>query len=494
MTPPLPPRQRGAGPDSRPRGRDHRRPAAVLARLYEARFGTKPRSIAGLAGDGSARKIYRLSGDAPSTIGVVNDDLAENRAFLSFSKHFRRAGLPVPEIYAEDQAKGAYLEEDLGDRTLFDLLTAKRRGSSIAPEVLQVYRKAAALLPRFQITAGRGVDLRVCWPRAEFDRQSILWDLNYFKYYFLRLGGFVFDEQRLEEDFALFAAHLLEADRRYFLYRDFQSRNIMVRSGEPWFIDYQGGRRGALQYDVASLLYDAKADLPEPTRKELLEAYLRQARKVGRVSRDQFMRHYPGYVYVRIFQALGTYGLRGFFERKPHFLQSIPYAMRNIEFLLRERGFPVEAPELVRVLKMLVATPRLRLFGNASLELTVRVQSFSYKRSIPADDRGHGGGFVFDCRALPNPGRLARYAELTGRDRPVAAYLSHQAPVRRFLRRAEELVADSVKNYRARNFTDLSVAFGCTGGRHRSVFCAEAMASFLRGKLRVPVQVEHRDL
>ncbi len=490
------PRRPGARRGSRLRGDDGNLPADVLAKLYEARFGTPPRSIAALAGDdsASARRIYRLSGDALSSIGVVNDDLAENRAFLSFSKHFREAGLPVPQIYAEDSLKGAYLEEDLGDQTLLGLLQASRRGSKIGESALQVYRRAVAILPRFQITAGRGVDIRVCWPRAEFDRQSILWDLNYFKYYFLRLGGFLFDEQRLEEDFARFASHLLEADRSYFLYRDFQSRNIMVRSGDPWFIDYQGGRRGALQYDVASLLYDAKADLPEPARKDLLEAYLRHARKIGRVSREKFLRHYPGYVYVRIFQALGTYGLRGFFERKPLFLQSIPYAMRNIEVLLRERGFPVEAPELVRVLKMLVASPRLRLFGNASLELTVRVQSFSYKRGIPADDRGHGGGFVFDCRALPNPGRLARYAERTGRDRPVASYLSRQPRVRRFLRRAEEMVADSARNYRGRNFTDLSVAFGCTGGRHRSVYCAEALASFLRKTLHVPVEIEHRDL
>ncbi len=382
----------------------------------------------------------------------------------------------------------------MGERTLFDLLTSKRRGSDISQDVLQVYRRAATILPRFQITAGRGVDLRVCWPRAAFDRQSILWDLNYFKYYFLRLGGFVFDEQRLEEDFARFASHLLEADRRYFLYRDFQSRNIMVRSGDPWFIDYQGGRRGALQYDVASLLYDAKADLPEAVRADLLDAYLRQARKTGRISREKFLRHYPGYVYIRIFQALGTYGLRGFYERKSHFLQSIPYAMRNIEVLLRERGFPVEAPELLRVLKMLVASPRLRLFGNASLDLTVRVQSFSYKRGLPSDERGHGGGFVFDCRALPNPGRLDRFARLTGRDRAVASFLARDPAVRRFLSRAEGLVADSVRNYRARNFTDLSAAFGCTGGRHRSVYCAEALASFLRKTLRVSVEIEHRDI
>lgn len=464
-------------------------PIEKLNALFQDRFGESVESVAPLKGDGSGRTLYRLKSRTRTAVGAHALDRAENVAFLEFSRHFRRCGLPVPEIYAEDLDHSVYLEEDLGDTTLFQDLSARRTEKGLAPETLEVYRKAVRLLPRFQREAGRTLDYSKCYPRPAFDRQSMMWDLNYFKYYFLRLSGIPFGEQALEDDFNRFVDFLLEADGDGFLYRDFQSRNIMVRGGEPWFIDYQGGRKGALQYDIASLLLDAKADLPFPVRDELLALYI----EASGVDRERFLRHFPGYCYIRIMQAMGAYGLRGFYERKTHFLQSIPYAIRNIEHLLRTTTLPVEVPELTRVFRRLTASSKLRQFGAASLRLTVRIQSFSYKKGMPADDKGHGGGFVFDCRALPNPGKHAEYSSVDGRDASVIAYLEKEPSVARFLKGVFDLVDQSVEDYQSRNFTDLMVGFGCTGGQHRSVYCAELLAKHLREKYAVAVELSHRE-
>lgn len=465
----------------------------ALKELFRRRFGAPAESSAPLEGDGSARKLLRLKGAGRSVIGVVNTDRLENLAFIGFSRHFRAGGLPVPEIHAEDLDRDIYLEEDLGDTTLFDCLSTRWTGAGFPADLAEAYRKAVRLLPEFQVAAGRTLDYSLCHPRASFDKQSMLWDLNYFKYYFLRLAKIAFSEQALEDDFARFADFLLGAPRDYFLYRDFQSRNIMLRGGEPWFIDYQGGRKGALQYDIASLLFDAKADLPFALRERLLERYLDALGGHATVDRARFKRHYPGYVYVRIMQAMGAYGLRGFYEGKVHFLQSIPYAVRNLEYLMRTHEFPSNTPELEGVIRRLIAMPSLRTFGSASLRLTVRIHSFSYKNGLPTDDKGHGGGFVFDCRALPNPGRLETFAPLTGRDEAVVRYLDADPAVRRFLDNVYGLLGQTVENYKGRNFTDLLVAFGCTGGRHRSVYCAERLAAHLRERYRVDVEVHHRE-
>jgi len=462
-----------------------------LTALFESRFREPVERVAPLKGDASARKLFRLSAASRTAIGVINPDALENRAFLEFSRHFRTCGLPVPEIYAEDLDRGMYLEEDLGDTTLFQFLTANRAESGLSSETLDLYRKVVVLLPRFQIEAGRALNYDVCYPRSSFDKQSMLWDLNYFKYYFLRLAKIPFSEQALEDDFERFAEFLLAAGRRFFLYRDFQSRNIMVREGRPFFIDYQGGRRGALQYDVASLLFDAKADLPFEVRDELLERYLQAAGRLEPIDHSAFLTTYPGFVYIRIMQAMGAYGLRGFYERKHHFLASIPYAIRNLEYLLRTAELPVELPELTQVWRRLIASSSLRQFGAASLKLTVRIQSFSYMDGLPTDEKGHGGGYVFDCRALPNPGRFEQYAKLTGRDEPVIAFLEKEPAVRDFIGHVFAVIDGTVENYQTRNFTDLLVAFGCTGGQHRSVYCAERLARHLHEKFQVHVEVRH---
>src|SRR6476646_6491968 len=320
----------------------------VLKRLFEQRFHAPPERVQPLQGQlgGSGRVIVRLAAGEQSAIGILYDGREENAAFIEFSRHFRRHGVPVPEIYADDLRHGAYLEQDLGNTTLFEFLVANRTGESIAPAAVEAYRKVVAMLPRFQVEAGRDLNYKVCYPRTSFDRQSISCDLNYFKYYFLRLAGIPFNEQALEQDFTRLTKFLLNAPHEYFLYRDFQSRNIMLVEGEPYFVDYQGGRKGALQYDVASLLYDAKADLPPSLRQQLLEHYLDSLANHLEFERAAFMQHYYAYVYVRITQALGAYGFRGFYERKPHFLQSVPYAVKNLRWLLTNATLPVSLPTL----------------------------------------------------------------------------------------------------------------------------------------------------
>jgi len=287
----------------------------LLKKFFEEYFHSLPDLMVPLQGElgGSGRKIVRLANEKASAIGILYGVREENAAFLSFSKHFRKHGLPVPEIYGEDLNQGAYLEEDLGDTTLFEFLSRNRSNEQIAPQVVSAYENVVATLPRFQVQAGRDLDYSVCYPCGSFDRQSITWDLNYFKYYFLRLAGIPFSESALENDFGKLTDFLLSANCDYFLYRDFQSRNVMLRRGNPYFVDYQGGRKGALQYDIASMLFDAKADLPPELRQHLLEHYLDALNGYARMERNEFLHHYYAYVYVRIMQALGAYGFRGFY-------------------------------------------------------------------------------------------------------------------------------------------------------------------------------------
>jgi len=488
-----------------------------LRLLYHDRFGVSPEAIVDLRADGSNRRLYRLIGpDGRSVVGVHGPDREENRAFLSYSGSFRSLGLPVPEIYIADEDAGLYLEEDLGDLTLFGALTASRGGadrSELSPEMTAIYRRVAELLPRVQVEGGRGVDFSVAYPAAEFDRRSMMWDLNYFKYHFLKLAHIPFNEGRLEEDFSRLCDFLLRADRSHFLYRDFQSRNIMLRQGEPWLIDYQGGRRGALHYDIASLLYDAKASLPESARALLLEAYLDALEGYVEVDRGEFAELYRGFVLIRIMQAMGAYGYRGFFERKPHFLASVPYAIGNIEALLRD-GLPIEAPELRAVFER-IASSDLRsgaagtgagtgsIAGNVPASgtaasdasgLTVHIGSFSYRRGYPEDQGGHGGGFVFDCRSIHNPGRYDQYKMLCGRDSEVIEFLEREEKAGEFWTSIRTLVENAVENYLERGFEHLMVGFGCTGGQHRSVYFAERLARHLHERFPgVTVELTHRE-
>jgi aminoglycoside/choline kinase family phosphotransferase len=468
----------------------------IVEKLFEQHFGLSVAQVRPLQGQlgGSGRKIIRLTAGGISAIGILYDVREENAAFLEFSRHFRRHGLPVPEIYAEDLDQGAYVEEDFGDTTLFEFLSGNRAGEEIAPAVIDAYRKVITTLPRFQVEAGRDLNYKVCYPRDSFDRQSIAWDLNYFKYYFLRLAGIPFNEQALEDDFERLTEFLLSAPREYFLYRDFQSRNIMLRDGQPYFLDYQGGRKGALQYDVASLLYDAKADLPPELRQQLLDHYLDTLSGFVDVKRDEFLKHYYAYVYIRIMQALGAYGFRGFYERKAHFLQSVPYALKNLRWLLHNITLPIALPTLTAAFHSMLASEKLQGLSSEADDLIVRIVSFSFHRGLPKDDSGNGGGFVFDGRSLPNPGREERFKALTGRDAPVIDYLNQQESVHQFLASVMSLVDASVTSYQRRGFKHLMVSFGCTGGQHRSVYLAEQVTKRLRERNGVEVILQHREL
>jgi aminoglycoside/choline kinase family phosphotransferase len=467
-----------------------------LIGLFESRFGYRPEVILDLAADGSTRRYFRLVGrDNRTVVGAIGPDRDENRAFLEFARAFHRAGLPVPEIYAEDREAGVWIEEDLGDTTLFQALSTARVESDDAAfpaEVEELYRRVLTILPRFQVQGHRVIDYRFAYPRQAFDQQSIRWDLNYFKYHVLKLAQVPFNEQRLEDDFAHLTAWLLGADADFFLYRDFQSRNIMIRDGEPWFLDFQGGRRGALQYDVASLLYDAKANLPPAVRTALLEHYLLALNDYAAIDFPEFRTRFTGFVLIRLMQAMGAYGYRGFFERKRRFLESVPNAARNLAGLL-ETGLPVTLPELEAVYRRIAdrwAAPGAK--AAAPSGLTVLVQSFSFRDGYPADLEGHGGGFVFDCRALPNPHHEPALRDLTGEDAPVADFLERTPEAQEFWENVRGIVEAHVEKYVDRGFASLTVSFGCTGGQHRSVFFAAKLAAHLgRRYPHVAVTLKH---
>jgi len=466
-----------------------------LKKLFTETFHEDITDFSPLAAHGSNREYFRITSAKRSVIGARNNDKLENEAFIVFSKHFHNKGLAVPEIYAEDLEQNIYLEQDLGDETLFDFLLKTRESHKEFPTVLlKTYERVVEHLPEFQIRGGEGLDYSKSYPHHSFDRQSMLWDLNYFKYYFLKLAHIQFNEQKLETDFRSFTDFLLEADNQHFLYRDFQSRNVMLKDGQPWFIDYQGGRRGALQYDIASLLFDAKADLPYDVREHLLEHYLSSVEELVPIDREAFTKHYYAFVYIRIMQAMGAYGYRGFYERKTHFLQSIPYAIQNLEYLLRKVDLPVEIPVMLDVFRQLIRSSALREFGKANLRLKIRIISFSYKNGVPVDERGHGGGFVFDCRFLPNPGRDIAYKELTGNDQMVIDWFADKPDMDRWLRQVYAMIDAAVTSYEEQNFTDLMVSFGCTGGQHRSVYSANRLAAHLKEMHDVDVVLYHREL
>ena len=469
----------------------------LLNDLFDRWCGETVISINKLPASGSPREYYRIDGTGSTVIGVINLDREENEAFIEFSRHFHSKGLAVPEIYLVDLDNNAYLQEDLGDLTLFDYLIQVRDNGNFPDDLKEVYKVVLTELQKFQITGSEGLNYSVCYPRSSFDRQSMQWDLSYFKYYFLKLADISFNEQQLEDDYNTLIEYLLDQDTNYFLYRDFQSRNIMLRDGNPCFIDYQGGRKGALQYDVASLLYDSKADIPPGVREELLEHYIIGLGQYPGVDQDAFRESYYAYVLIRIMQAMGAYGFRGFYEKKTHFLQSIPYALNDLSWILQNAAFSIQIPALLNVFEKLLTAPRLRRFkdkeGRKST-LTVSINSFSYKHGIPDDPNGHGGGYVFDCRVITNPGKLEQYRSLTGKDKPVTDFLDQQGDVDEFISNATSLVDMSVNKYEERNFTHLMVSFGCTGGQHRSVYCAEKLVAHLREGQNVRITLWHREL
>lgn len=460
-----------------------------LKKLYTAYTGHEPESIEEMPASGSNRRYFRLKG-TPNLIGACGENIEENRAFLYMAEHFRRQGLPVPQVFIKSNDDIYYLQEDLGDTLLFNAIEKGRKTGIFNEDEKQLLRKTLRLLPSVQFTGAEGMDFSYCYPQAEFNRRSILWDLNYFKYCFLKATGLDFQEDRLEDDFQKMADVLLCSSSATFMYRDFQSRNVLIKNGEPRFIDFQGGRKGPVYYDVASFLWQAKANYPDSLRQELLREYIDALRKYQPVDEACFMTRLRHFVLFRTMQVLGAYGFRGYFEKKPHFIQSVPFAIENLRQLLHE-PYP-EYPYLCRVLTELT---ELKQFTDdpQKRRLVVKVTSFAYKKGIPEDSSGNGGGFVFDCRAVNNPGKYERYKPFTGLDEPVIRFLEDDGEIITFLKHVYALVDVSVERYMERGFTNLSVCFGCTGGQHRSVYSAQHLAEHLNRKFGIQVNLIHRE-
>lgn len=455
----------------------------TLVDLFTSVIGSAPDSVEPIAGAGSNRRYFRLSGAGKTLIGVNGTDRRENEAFVYLSRHFRQSGLPVPEVVAVSSDGMSYLQQDLGSTSLFDLI---REGDD---DVRRLLSETMRLLPDLQFGGGRGLDYSRCYPQSEFDARTVMWDLNYFKYCFLKPSGITFDESALEDDFRRLSADLTDGDAVAFMYRDFQSRNVMVHDGRPCFIDFQGGRRGPYLYDVASFLWQARAGFSDELRSELVGEYVDSLSRYITVDETQLRQRLELFVLFRTLQVLGAYGFRGYFERKRHFIDSIPPAIANLRPLIAKFGDRYDS--LCDALRRLTELPTYNQPDKPGL--TVRVYSFSYKKGIPEDPSGNGGGFVFDCRAIHNPGRYDRYKQLSGLDRPVIEFLEHDGEILAFLDHCYALVDASVQHYLSRGFTDLSVSFGCTGGQHRSVYSAQHMAEHLSEKFGVRVELEHRE-
>lgn len=461
----------------------------LLAQLYQSYTGEAPTSIEPLPGAGSNRKYFRLKGKE-SLIGVYGTSTEENRAFIYMARHFSQKGLPVPRILAESPDQSVYLQDDLGDTSLFQLIKQGRESGNFSDEETNILKRTIRLLPQIQFEGSKEMDFSYCYPLATFNRRSVLWDLNYFKYCFLKATGLEFQENLLEDDFERMADTLLQIEPQVFMYRDFQSRNVMIREEEPYFIDFQGGRKGPFYYDVASFLWQAKANYPDSLRQELLNEYIDALRPYHAIDKEQFLTTLRHFVLFRTLQVLGAYGFRGYFEKKAHFIQSVPYAIENLRQLL-ETDFP-EYPYLCLMLRKLTELPQFASIRNRR-KLTVRVMSFSYKKGIPEDPSGNGGGYVFDCRAVHNPGKYEQYKQLTGRDKPVIDFLEQDGEILQFLEHVDALADAHVQRFLERGFTNLSICFGCTGGQHRSVYSAEHVAHHLNEKFGIRIRLIHRE-
>ena len=465
----------------------------ILSELFTRATGKPIGEQVALTASGSNRRYYRLYSDDRqiSLIGVEGTSRDENHAFLTMAAHFTAQGLNVPRVLAVSEDEMEYVQEDLGDTLLFNYIAEGRKTGVFCESEKVMLRKTMRALAQFQVKAAEDFDFNVCYPQPEFNLRSIRWDLNYFKYCFLKATGLEFQEDKLENEFERLAYILLQQKQmNAFMYRDFQSRNVMVVNEEPYFIDFQGGRRGPVYYDVASFLWQAKANFHDELRHELIEEYLDELTNYLPVDKQEFYATLRHFVLFRTMQVLGAYGFRGYFEKKPHFLQSIPFAIENLRRLLKDAAD--DYPYLIEVLHEMT---EMKQFKEVSVRkpLVVKVYSFSFKKGIPADDSGNGGGFVFDCRAVNNPGKYERYNHVTGMDEPVIKFLEDDGEIFPFLDAAYRLVDASVKRYKDRGFTNLMVSFGCTGGQHRSVYAAEKMAEHINEKFGVEVRLIHRE-
>ncbi len=462
-----------------------------LESLFKSYTGFPARAITELPSSGSNRRYFRIEGEHGTLIGTFGSCKEENKAFIAIAEHFRKQGLPVPEVYAHSRDFSCYLQQDLGDRILYNAVEEGRSRGNYNTREKKLLFKAMEALPALQFKGAEGLDFGVCYPQPEFDEMMISFDLNYFKYCFLKATGLDFSEIKLEDDFRKLSSVLLRDASDTFLYRDFQARNVMLVSDEPYFIDFQGGRKGPIYYDVASFVWQAKANYSEELKEELISAYLKALRQYTPLDEKHFNRQLRHFILFRTLQVLGAYGFRGYFEKKPHFLQSVPYAIDNLRKLLKEPF--TEYPYLS---SLLLELTKMRQYSDMDKErkLQVTVCSFAYKKGIPNDSSGNGGGYVFDCRGLENPGQFEHFRHFTGEDQEVIRFMEEDGGVKGFLEHAYMLMDTHVQRYIERKFNHLMCCFGCTGGQHRSVYCARHMADYLAKKYDIRVHLYHREL
>ena len=447
-------------------------------------IGRNATEITPIAESGSSRKYYRIATAEGSLIGTYNANIEENEAFFYLTRHFGGKGLPVPVLLAVNGQRDCYLQSDHGDSTLFQYVQQSLRSGKYDEQTINLYQQTLEALVRFQTEGHQRLDYSKVYPTPCFDKSAVLDDLDYFKYYFVKPHAeIVFNEQRLKTEFKAFADVVCQAFHDAFMYRDFQSRNVMIDHGKPVFIDYQGGRQGPLQYDVVSLLFQVKAQMPQELRDQLLEHYKKALSLRLDPKAIAFDEYYPYFVYLRLLQVLGAYGFRGLIQKKAHFIESIPYALKELAAWTESHpltGYPELESVIHQVVQLLDRyTPYSSLLTPNS-QLTVTVNSFSFKKGYPDDFSGNGGGFIFDCRALPNPGREPQFKTKTGRDWEVVEYLEEKPPTHLFLDHVKGLVGQSIDNYLERHFSNLMVSFGCTGGQHRSVYFAQSVADWIR--------------
>lgn len=464
-----------------------------IKELFADSLGLPIVSIEKIPQSGSDRLYFRIFSEDASFIATYGRNIRENNTFIYFTKHFRACGCPVPQIFAVDPSATIYIQEDFGDVSLLNRLDTLGKSD----KVYALFQSSLKQLAHLQIKGDDHLDYDKCITSKEFGSKAIMTDLLYFKYYFLDTLQIPYDKEKMLEDFEHLSNYLTETDHKYFMFRDFQSRNVMIVNDQVHFIDYQGGMKGALQYDVASMLWQARAELPEEWKNSLLEFYMDcvEDKLDTSIDREKFVSQYNGYVLIRLLQVLGAYGFRGLFERKAHFLTSIPLALRNLGSFIGNNKLGVDVPEFERLLKLIVADEVVHRFqpvqAGSETPLIVHINSFSYKNGIPQDLTGNGGGFVFDCRGLLNPGRFEEYKKLTGRDKSVQDFLEQRTKIAEFLNSVFSIVDISVEDYIKRGFKNLQVSFGCTGGQHRSVFAADSLARHLKNKFKVKVELNH---
>ena len=474
-----------------------------LENLFEQYTGKQPETVTLLSGSGSNRRYFRLSNAETSLIGVEGTSIEENKAFIVLCNHFRKQGLLVPQILAQTDDSLFYLQQDLGNTSLFDEICEGRKTAIFSEKEKDLLKQTIAILPDFQFKGAKDMDFSICYPQPEFDKRTVFWDLNYFKYYFLKVSEVDFQEDLLETDFEKLSTVLLQNETDTFLYRDLQSRNVMIHEDKPYFIDFQGGRKGPVYYDVASFLWQAKANFSEELRDELLAVYLKALSKYQpETDVKYFKKQLQYFVLFRILQVLGAYGFRGYIEKKSHFIESIPYALNNLKKLF-QNTFP-EIPYLQKVLQNLsemnvplssseTKNKSVKPDENSTNQLVITVYSFSYKKGIPQDSSGNGGGYVFDCRAIHNPGRYDEYKQLTGLEQPVIDFLEEDGEISIFLKEIYKLADQHIERYIERGFTSLMFSFGCTGGQHRSVYSAQHLGEYIAENHNVKVIIKHRE-